>query len=107
MILLKGNMLKRLLSLAGLIVFVSIVSVLWIYHFSGTLFRAARWILTWTFVAGTVAGIIGAVIKNSLKSRNINRPAARHALDSVIEHWGTAVGIFILTVSGLQIYNRG
>jgi cytochrome b subunit of formate dehydrogenase len=107
MILLEGNMLKRLLSLAGLIVFVSIVSILWINNFSGTLFRAARWILIWTFVAGTVAGIIGAIIKNSPKSRNVNRPAARHSLDSVMEHWGTAIGIFILIFSGLQIYNRG
>ena len=106
MILLEGNVLKRLLFLAGLGAIIVIVSFLWINNIGSALFRAARWILVGTFTAGTVAGIIGAGLKNNLRSKNAAFLTARHTMDSTIEHWGTAVGIFILIVSGFQIYQR-
>ena len=100
-------MLKRLLFLAALIAFIIIVSILWTYNFSSTLFRAARWILIGTFIVGTAAGAIGARLKNSLRLRNVNLQLKRHTIDSMIEHWGTAIGIFMLIVSGSQIYYQG
>ena len=97
-------MLKRVLFLVGLIAFIATVSILWTDGLGNTLFRAVRWILIGTFIVGTTAGIIGARLKNSLRLRNVSLQAARHAIDAIMEHWGTAVGIFILIVSGFQIY---
>ncbi len=100
-------MIKRLLFLVGLIAFILIISILWMYSLGIIYFREIRWILIGTFVLGTIAGMIGARLKNRPKSRNINPQSERHTVDSMMEHWGTAIGIFILIVSGFQIRDRG
>jgi len=99
-------MLKRVLFTAGLIVFIAIVSVLWMYNLGTIYFREIRWILIGTFVVGTIAGIIGAGLKKRFKLRNDNLRSERHSIDSIIEHWGTAIGIFMMIVSGFQIRDR-
>jgi cytochrome b subunit of formate dehydrogenase len=60
-----------------------------------------------TPIVGAITGIIGAVIKIVLSSRKINRQPERHTLDSILEHWGTAIGIFILIVSGIELHYHG
>jgi cytochrome b subunit of formate dehydrogenase len=102
-------MLRRVLFSIGLIVFLVIASILWYQKF-GTLysqfqlFRDTRWIFLFAFIVGGIAGIIGARIKTALNSRKTQNQPVRHSIDAIMEHWGTAVGIFILIVSGIQIH---
>ena len=100
-------MLKRVLFTLGLIVFIAIVSILWTINLEINLFQETRWIFIAAFVVGIIAGIIGARIKQSLRSRAVNKTPERHTLDSIMEHWGTAIGIFIMIVSGYQIREHG
>ena len=101
-------MLKRVVFTIGLFAFILIVSILWSNKFGNLfstfqLFRATRWIFLVSFIVGTIAGTIGAILKNRIRLRNVNLQTERHSIDSIMEHWGTAVGIFILMVSGIQI----
>jgi len=107
-----GNVLKRVLFIIVLIAFILIAGILWTAKFGNLfstfqLFRAIRWIYIVTLIIGTVAGIIGARIKIALRSSRISERTERHSVDSILEHWGTAAGIFILIVSGLQIHYHG
>jgi cytochrome b subunit of formate dehydrogenase len=102
-------MLKRVLLIIGLIAFVITASVLWDQKFGSLysqfqVFRDSKWIFIITSIAGAAAGIIGGLIKIVADSRKTNRQPARHSVDSILEHWGTSVGIFILIVSGIQIH---
>jgi cytochrome b subunit of formate dehydrogenase len=102
-------MLRRVLFSIGLIVFLVIASILWYQKF-GTLysqfqlFRDTRWVFLFAFIAGGIAGIIGAIIKSVLNSRKTKSQPIRHTVDAIMEHWGTAIGIFILIISGIQIH---
>ena len=98
---------KRVLFTIGMIAFIAIVSIWWTHNLGINLFRETRWIFIATFVVGIIAGTIGARIKQSRRSRASNQPPERHTLDSIMEHWGTAVGIFILIISGYQIHEHG
>jgi cytochrome b subunit of formate dehydrogenase len=102
-------MLKRIVLIIGLIAFVIIASVLWYQKFGNLysqfqVFRDSKWIFIITAIAGALAGIIGGLIKIAAGSGKTNRQPARHSIDSIPEHWGTAVGIFILIVSGVQLH---
>ena len=107
MILSEGEVLKRILFTLGLIVFIAIVSILWTLNLEIKIFRETRWIFIAAFLVGFIAGIIGGMLKLRLKSRETNINAIRHTLDSIMEHWGTAIGLFIMIVSGYQIYEHG
>ena len=98
---------KRVLFTIGMIAFIAIVSIWWTHNLGINLFLETRWIFIATFVVGIIAGTIGARIKQSRRSRASNQPPERHTLDSIMEHWGTAVGIFILIISGYQIHEHG
>ena len=102
-------MLKRVLLIIGMIAFILTVSVLWDQKFGSLyspfqVFRDSRLIFIITSIAGAALGIIGGIIKIVLGSRKTNLQPERHSIDSILEHWGTAVGIFILIVSGIQIH---
>ena len=99
-------MLKRVLLSIGLIAFIVMASILWEQKFGSLysrfqVFRDTRSIFIVTFIVGTAAGIIVALIKIALSSRKTNHQPERHSIDSILEHWGTAIGIFILIVSGI------
>ena len=98
-------MLKRVLFSLGLIVFIVIVSM-WTINHKINLFQETRWIFIAAFVVGIIAGTIGAGIKQSRRSRAVNKPPERHTLDSIMEHWGTAIGLFIMIVSVYQIHKH-
>jgi len=100
-----GKVLKRVLFSLGLIVFIVIISILWTINLKINLFQETRWIFIITFAVGTIAGIIGAGIK--LRAKITYENPERHSLDSIMEHWGTAIGIFTLIVSGYQIREYG
>jgi len=102
-------MLKRVLLIIGMTAFILAVSVLWDQKFGSLyspfqVFRDSRLIFIITSIAGAALGITAGIIKNVLSSRKTNLQQERHSIDSILEHWGTAVGIFILTVSGIQIH---
>ena len=102
-------MLKRGLLFIGMIAFILTVSVLWDQKFGSLyspfqVFRDSRLIFIIVSIAGAALGIIGGIIKIVLGSRKTNLQPERHSIDSILEHWGTAVGIFILIVSGIQIH---
>jgi cytochrome b subunit of formate dehydrogenase len=99
--------LKRVLFTIGMIVFIAIVSVWWTINLKSNLFQETRWIFIAAFVVGIIAGTIGARIKQLRRLKAVNQPSERHTLDSIMEHWGTAVGIFILIISGYQIHVHG
>ena len=105
-------MLKRVLFIIGLIAFIIVAAILWTHELGSLysrfqVFRDTRLILIVTSIVGAIAGIIGAKIKIVLNSRKINRQPERHTLDSILEHWGTAIGIFILVVSGIELHYHG
>ena len=100
-------MLKRILFTAGLIVFIAASSIVWTHSLGINLFRETRWIFIAAFLVGLIAGIIGAILKQLRRSRAVNKPPERHTLDSIIEHWGTAIGLIIMIVSGYQIHEHG
>jgi cytochrome b subunit of formate dehydrogenase len=90
-------------------VLILIVSLLWTHTFGNLfstfqLFRATRWVYLVTFTIGTISGLVVARIKIVLRPRRVGQLPERHDVSSIIEHWGTAVGIFLLMVSGLLIY---
>jgi len=105
-------MFKRILSIIGLVAFILILTIFW-NHLLGNLFspfqvfRKTRWIFLVTFIIGMIVGVIGAIIKNALQKRKNSQLLERHTIDSIMEHWGTGVGIIILTVSGFQIHYHG
>ena len=96
-------MLKRVLFTIGMIVFIAIVSVWWTINLKSNLFQETRWIFIAAFVVGIIAGTIGARIKHFCRSKAVNKPLERHTLDSIMEHWGTAIALLIMIVSGYQI----
>jgi cytochrome b subunit of formate dehydrogenase len=101
-------MVKRILFSVGLIIFIIAAWVLWNMKFGALyspfqVFRDSRWIFIFTAIAGAAAGIIAGLIKMALRSKKTNQ-TARHTIDTILEHWGTAAGIFILIVSGVQLH---
>jgi cytochrome b subunit of formate dehydrogenase len=102
-------MVKRILFSVGLIIFMIAAWVLWNVKF-GTLyspfqvFRDSRWVFIYTAIAGAAAGITAGVVKIAFRARKTNPQPARHTVDTLLEHWGTAAGIFILIVSGIQLH---
>ena len=102
-------MLKRIVLIIGLIAFVITASVLWNQKLGSLysqfqVFRDSKWIFIIASIAGAISGIIVGLIKIIAGSGKNNRQPIRHHVDSILEHWGTAVGIFILIVSGIQIH---
>ena len=103
----EGKVLKRVLFTIGLIVFIFIAAIWWTHNVGINFFRDTRWIFIATFLVGFIAGVIGGRIKFRFKSKDINKNATRHTLDAIMEHWGTAIGLFIMIVSGYQIHEHG
>jgi cytochrome b subunit of formate dehydrogenase len=87
---------KRALFFILLVAFITTVIVLWHGSHANTFFRDARGLFIGAIVLGSVMGVIGAAIKRGRKPE-------RHTVDAMMEHWGTAVGIFILMISGFQV----
>ena len=92
-------------------IFISIISLtvlavsIWlIQNIEVVLFRQAVWVCIISLLAGTVLGTIRIKSKAKYASKKIQvMPVERHTIDSYLEHWGTATGIFVLIFSGIQL----
>ncbi len=94
---------KRLLfSLVSLTVLAG--SIWLIQNIEVVLFRQAVWACIVSLLVGTALGTIRTVIKAKYVNKEIQgMPVERHTIDSYMEHWGTATGIFVLIFSGIQL----
>jgi formate dehydrogenase subunit gamma len=56
-------------------------------------------------IAASVIGLVFGLLRGLLKKKNtvVGEVVVRHGIGSFIEHWGTALGIFVLMVSGIII----
>jgi cytochrome b subunit of formate dehydrogenase len=97
------KMWKRLLfSLVSLTVLAG--SIWLIQNIEVVLFRQVVWACVVSLLAGTALGTIRTVTKAKYGNKEIQGiPVERHTIDSYLEHWGTATGIFVLIFSGIQL----
>jgi formate dehydrogenase subunit gamma len=65
------------------------------------LLDSAPWLLIVSMVIGITFGALRSRVKN--KPSIHNEQIARHGLGAFLEHWGTALGIFILIITGFII----
>ena len=65
------------------------------------LFQEVAWILLVPIVIGITLGIRAR--RKSADAAPFSEDEERHSIDSFMEHWGTAAGILVLIVSGVQI----
>ena len=101
-------MLKKVLFAIILIVIISVLAIVIIKNYKGILFHSVPWLIASAFLIGFISGILRGIRYNIYAQRS-NDLLYRHNIDSFLEHWGTAVGIVILIISGYFIlvgYNR-
>jgi thiosulfate reductase cytochrome b subunit len=102
-------MLKKTLSAASVVIVIFALAIVMTYNARDFLFHSLGWVLELALILGILTGIIRGIMHNSRVQRSNPQPD-RHTLDSFLEHWGTAGGIFILLISGFFIlgdYRRG
>jgi cytochrome b subunit of formate dehydrogenase len=97
------KMWKRILfSLMSLTVLAG--SIWLIQNIEVVLFRQAAWVCVVSLLVGTALGTIRTVTKAKYVNKEIHGvPVERHTIDSYLEHWGTATGIFVLIFSGIRL----
>ena len=95
-------MLKKVLFASILIIVILTLAILSIYHSRRILFHDVPWIMAIAVILGIISGIFRGIRYNTA-TRKSNYQPNRHTIDSFIEHWGTAMGIFVLMVSGFFI----
>jgi cytochrome b subunit of formate dehydrogenase len=93
-------MLKKVLFTAILIIIFLSLAVIGIYFFTGSLFREVPLLMAAATAMGIATGIIRG-IRYNVSVRGLIYPPDRHTIDTFLEHWATASGIFILMISGL------
>jgi cytochrome b subunit of formate dehydrogenase len=100
---------KQALWAAALMIVILVAGILLIYNARQILFIR----LPWFIVGATALGLGLGVFRGIRHNRDIQRPGRqteRHTLDSFLEHWATAIGLLVLTISGFFIethYRRG
>lgn len=102
-------MLKQVLWAAVLIIVILITGILLTYNARQILFIRLPWFILGAATLGLGLGIFRG-IRHNIDMRKPNSRADRHTLDSFLEHWATAIGLLILTISGFFIethYRRG
>ena len=104
----RGNkVFKRILTFVGLLTFITALTALWTRDPGSVLLKVAPWAFIGAVIAGISAGLVGAWKQRFVRSGELEKQPARHTVGSILEHWGTAVGIFILVISGFQIRLHG
>lgn len=102
-------MLKKTLIASILMIIILTLATVRIYNARILLFYNMPWLLAVATGLGIILGILRG-IKNNDRTQSLNRPPDRHTIDSFLEHWGAAVGVLILIISGfflIEHYKRG
>jgi cytochrome b subunit of formate dehydrogenase len=96
-------MFKRILLALIVYIIVVVVCSVWIHNVQSNLFITASWILIVPAVAGLFAGLLWGKLKGKQKASIKDGKVERHSVSSVLEHWGNAIGFFLLIVSGFML----
>jgi cytochrome b subunit of formate dehydrogenase len=93
-------MLKKVILISSIITIGVGLAIFLLNDYRVILFHNLRWLIAGASCLGMLFGVYrGIKDKTSLKGSK-GQPD-RHTLDSFMEHWGTAVGIIILIISGI------
>jgi cytochrome b subunit of formate dehydrogenase len=95
-------MLKRVLIISLLILIFLILSILGINYLKVSLFQTSPWILVIPICLGLLTGGLITMFKKK-KLIVPTELLKRHSLASYMEHWGTALGLFVLIISGFLL----
>lgn len=95
-------MLRKVFFTATLIVIILALAILGIHNSKGILFHTIPWLMPGATFLGVTSGIFRGIRHNACVQKSNYQPD-RHTIDSFLEHWGTATGIFILMISGFLI----
>lgn len=94
-------MLRKLLLFLLVIVVIGL-SIWGISNIQVRLFANMPWLLAISIIPGTCLGLVRAII--AIKQGKLYRSWDRHTIDSFLQHWGTAAGIFLLMLSAYRIF---
>jgi cytochrome b subunit of formate dehydrogenase len=101
--------LKQVIWAAALIIVILVAGILLTYNARQILFIRLPWFIVGAMALGLGLGVFRG-IRHNMNMRRPGRQTERHTLDSFFEHWGTAIGLLVLTISGFFIethYRRG
>jgi cytochrome b subunit of formate dehydrogenase len=96
-------MYKKILLVLVVYIIVVVLSGAWVQNAQSNLFSSASWLLLVATIVGLIAGVLQGSIKRKKNLRISNGQVERHTVGTVMEHWGTALGIFLLIGSGRMI----
>jgi cytochrome b subunit of formate dehydrogenase len=92
---------KNLITTIVIFIFTLMMGLWWTYFARSILISDYSWAIPAALIGGGVAGVVRGIRKT--RNRKTNTMAARHTVDSFLEHWGTGTGIFLMMVSGFKI----
>lgn len=96
---------KSLIAAAAIVIVVTLAILMTYYQARGILFHSLPWLIGAAPLLGIILGVF-AGIRQNVSNQKANSRSDRHNIDSFLEHWGTAVGILILLVSGFFLEAR-
>ncbi len=96
-------MYKRILFSLIVYIIVVVLSIFLVQSAQSNLFLSSSWILLVAIVVGLVMGVRDGVRQGKHRAIIIDGQVQRHTIGSVMEHWGAAVGIFLLIASGRML----
>jgi len=100
----EAPMLKKLI-FATVILAVLGLGIWLIRDIDKFLFAYAPWALLEAFILGAAVGLTRSILRR--RAALWGAGPERHSVDSFLEHWGTASGIFMLIFSGYWISSGG
>jgi cytochrome b subunit of formate dehydrogenase len=91
-------------SISSLVILIALLAVMMVVvHETKTiLFVDDYVILVLSAALGLFAGILGILLKRPKKLPDQETIEKRHTLGSFLQHWGSALGIFVLIISGFE-----
>ena len=96
-------MYKKILASLVVYIIVVVLSIFLIQGAQSNLFLSSSWILLVAIVVGLITGVREGRRQGKYRSIIIDGQVQRHTIGSVMEHWGGAVGIFLLIASGRML----
>jgi cytochrome b subunit of formate dehydrogenase len=92
-------MIKKALLAASLLAVVVILAVYFSQKTNLYLFQRVPWLL----IPAVSAGMLAGILRVKAAPEDVEGKPSRHTIDSFLQHWGTAVGLFLMVVSGFRL----